>query len=139
MIKTVCERFLAKIEISETNFYKGTPCWEWIGSKNQDGYGQMSVKNKPVGAHRIGYELTKGMITKNLVIDHLCKHHSCVNPDHLEQVTMGENIRRGMSHNGNKTHCVHGHEFTPDNTYIPSDGYRRCRKCLVICEQNKKR
>ncbi len=28
-----------------------------------------------------------------------------------------------------KTHCPHGHEYTSDNTYLDSAGYRRCRKC----------
>lgn len=28
-----------------------------------------------------------------------------------------------------KTHCKHGHEFTPDNTYISPQGIRYCRAC----------
>ncbi len=29
-----------------------------------------------------------------------------------------------------KTHCPHGHEYTPENTIVyPSDGRRRCRTC----------
>lgn len=28
------------------------------------------------------------------------------------------------------THCVHGHEFTPENTYVnPARGTRVCRTC----------
>jgi hypothetical protein len=27
------------------------------------------------------------------------------------------------------THCKHGHEFTPENTYWKSDGCRQCRTC----------
>lgn len=27
------------------------------------------------------------------------------------------------------THCVHGHEYTPENTYINSSGYRQCLEC----------
>lgn len=30
-----------------------------------------------------------------------------------------------------KTHCPHGHEFTPSNTYIRPDGYKECRACRV--------
>lgn len=28
-----------------------------------------------------------------------------------------------------KTHCVRGHEYTPDNTVITSSGRRNCRHC----------
>ena len=29
-----------------------------------------------------------------------------------------------------RTHCQHGHEFTPENTYSRSNGYFDCRKCI---------
>jgi hypothetical protein len=47
------------------------------------------------GAHRWMYEQKIGPIPKGLVIDHLCRNTRCVNPDHLEPVTRGENTRRG--------------------------------------------
>lgn len=28
-----------------------------------------------------------------------------------------------------KTHCPHGHEFTPENTYYNYNRWRRCREC----------
>lgn len=28
-----------------------------------------------------------------------------------------------------KTHCIHGHEYTPENTYIKSTGIRGCKQC----------
>lgn len=31
-----------------------------------------------------------------------------------------------------KTHCVHGHEYTPENTVITSAGRRNCRQCKNI-------
>ena len=38
-----------------------------------------------------------------------------------------------------KTHCKHGHEYTPENTYInPSNGgYFRCRTCHRLAERGK--
>lgn len=36
----------------------------------------------------------------------------------------------GADHQRAKTHCPHGHEYTPENTIVfPSDGRRRCRTC----------
>jgi hypothetical protein len=29
-----------------------------------------------------------------------------------------------------KTHCIRGHEFTPENTYIDLNGWRYCRICV---------
>lgn len=28
-----------------------------------------------------------------------------------------------------RTHCAHGHEFTPSNTYVTKEGWRQCRQC----------
>jgi hypothetical protein len=65
-------------------------------------------------------------------LDHLCRNTRCVNPDHLEPVTLAENVLRGVSSpamNARKTHCDSGHEFTPANTYISPRSERKCRAC----------
>jgi HNH endonuclease/NUMOD4 motif len=42
-----------------------------------------------------------------------------------------DKFQHGNDHNSNKTHCVRGHEFTPENTYInPSRYFRTCRQCV---------
>lgn len=38
-------------------------------------------------------------------------------------------IRGGMMPKARKTHCVHGHEYTPENTYVTKHGTRVCRTC----------
>ena len=74
-------------------------CWMWIGAKGQNGYGAMrwgeSMKAaKPVGAHRIAYELERGPVPEHMTIDHLCRTKLCVNPAHMEIVTLEENVSR---------------------------------------------
>lgn len=72
-----------------------TGCWIWQRSKVK-GYGQMAVKRKPCLAHRWYYEQKHGPLNGQH-LDHLCRTPACVNPDHLEPVTIRENTRRGDS------------------------------------------
>jgi hypothetical protein len=115
-------------------------CWLWTGkSKTQHGYGMFKSQGRTVYVHRATYEALVGPIPEGLVIDHLCRTPPCCNPAHLEPVTYSENTLRAPVHrwrtNANKTHCVNGHEFTPENTYIRPGRYRvsdgqPCRDCM---------
>lgn len=121
------ERFWSKVNKTAT-------CWNWTAKHNGNGYGQFKFQGKYVYAYRYSYELVKGPIPKGLTIDHLCRNHYCVNPDHLEAVTSDENNRRSpftvTSINRAKTHCNNGHEFTKENTYIYlASGKRACNIC----------
>lgn len=109
----------------------GDDCWEWIGFRNQKGYGIVNRDGKMRKAHRVIYEFFEGEVGQGQELDHLCRNHACVRPDHLESVDHGKNVRRGNAHagiNSRKTHCVRGHEFTEANTILRSDG-RECRIC----------
>jgi len=72
-----------------------------MGSKNKAGYGKTRLGYRADGtlkdalAHRASYQVFVGEIPPGLTIDHLCKQPSCINPEHLEAVTMRENLLRG--------------------------------------------
>ena len=120
------ERFEEKY-IPEPN----SGCWLWTASTS-NGYGIIKVRGRFRGAHRVSYEIYRGAIPPGFVTDHLCRVPCCVNPDHLEVVTIGENVRRGDNHHRRKTACKRGHPFTPENTYerinnlTPKPGHRFC-------------
>lgn len=129
--QTTKERFWGKV-----HFLPCGGCWEWIASTNNKGYGQFWSEGRMVRAHRWSYEATVGPIPSGLVIDHLCRNRLCVNPSHMEPVTVQENNRRGgksWALSGG-TQCAKGHLLAnPEAIYIkPSTGERQCRTCNKV-------
>lgn len=129
-------------------------CWLWTAALDSTGYGKLRRSRVDVRAHggphhwpahRLAYELERGPIPFGMDLDHLCRNRACVNPDHLEPVTRQVNIRRGAgpaAQNAAKTHCIHGHQFTVENTRINArpNGMvsRSCRRCDAIYHQKKR-
>ena len=77
-------------EIFERKIIKKEGCWDFLGCKDKDGYGFITVK-KPIRAHRASYMIYKGEIPKGLLVCHKCDNPSCTNPDHLFLGTNKEN------------------------------------------------
>jgi hypothetical protein len=139
---TVEERFWAKVDkngpVPAARPDLGS-CWIWTASPTTQGYGQFRNKGLKNGglAHRAAWLFVVGPLTPGLHLDHLCKTLMCVRAaldptaSHLEEVTRKENILRGDGFGGlnsRKTHCVHGHEYTEENT-VWENGWRKCRTC----------
>lgn len=85
------DRYFDKVEFTDE-------CWLWTAAKSGVGYGLIQegrADQKLLYAHRFIYEFCVAPIPDGLVIDHLCRVRHCVNPEHLEVVTLEENSRRG--------------------------------------------
>jgi hypothetical protein len=71
-------------------------CWEWTGTicgVVNKRYGVIRDNYKQKKAHRISYELHKGIIPEGKVIRHICDNKLCVNPDHLQIGSVSDNNR----------------------------------------------
>lgn len=141
-VKPPIERFLALVNIVPGG------CWEWLGSKSKTtGYGQFILsarrgeKRVRIAPYRFIWEYLNGTMADGLEPDHTCNNRACCNPAHIEPVTHGENQRRsyargrkrpGVDYNPrpvSTTHCLRGHEYTPETLYINSQKARVCRIC----------
>lgn len=115
-------------------------CWRWRASTSTDGYGVFYFAGRMVRAHRVSYSLTFGDISVGLTIDHLCRVRDCVNPAHLEAVTIKENSLRGETINADhasRTHCPAGHPLEGDN--LSSWQLERGRRMCLTCNREHAR
>lgn len=113
---------------------KENVCWEWTGSILSSGYGRMTINGVTFRAHRLSAMIHFGEFDNSLLVCHVCDNKICVRPDHLFLGTHQDNMRDMSNKNRsfwkNKTHCIHGHEYTDKNTWY-QNGYRYCRECKL--------
>lgn len=131
MLEQLPRRFRDKINISGG-------CWVWTAAITNNGYGRVKIKGKTVVAHKAVFQLLVGPVRDGLTLDHKCRNRACVNPDHLEPVTMRVNVLRGETitgANSRKSHCHVGHPLAGDNLFIRNDGRRRCKTCEAASQR----
>lgn len=126
------ERLAGKFRIDSSG------CWIWQPAPLKSGYGQCSFQGRNWRAHRLMYLIIHRQIADGLVLDHLCRVLRCVNPHHLEPVTVQENALRGKA--AKRTHCPHGHEYTEENTWSSKSKptTRVCKACMILKQRRRR-
>lgn len=152
--RPVADRFWEKVDQSGE-------CWIWMGARTSRGYGVLQVAKHPVYVHRLALELDGRPLKEGQMACHTCDNPPCVRASHLfvgdAVINAADMAAKGRAYRGPKpqeqiakmiegrkrweaehpydeasyTHCVHGHEYTPDNTYRNKDGSRHCRTCVI--------
>jgi len=135
--------FKAKCTITE----KG--CWQWPPLKRQvkgPQYPSGSYRHKNWRLNRLMVTLTQRPLAgRHEHACHTCDNHLCINPDHLWIGSNQENLldasRKGRMPGQAKTHCLRGHEFTPENTYwsMRNNGITKRRHCRTCQRESQRR
>lgn len=68
-------------------------CWEWTRSRNNSGYGTLTVRGRRAYAHRLAYELAGGSLAPEDHVLHSCDNPRCINPAHLSAGSRSANMR----------------------------------------------
>lgn len=116
-------------------------CYFYQGHRNPSNYAYLMIrdKNKKLVSYRLNrvvLALKLGKTYEELTNAlHKCNNQPCIREEHLYEGSPKDNTRDGIldgTHvsllNKLKRYCIHGHEFTPENTYIRKSG-RECRVC----------
>lgn len=116
-------------------------CWVWTGARRgsdmKNPYGAFRDEGRQNTAHRWAYTSEIGPVPDGMEIDHRCRNRLCVNPAHLEVVTMQENNRRRR-----KSKCKKGHPLSGDNLRVYRYGsteHRMCNTCLREKNETKRK
>lgn len=132
-------RSLDRVETTKAGVARPLTGRVLVQSTNGRGYLKVTLRSpaRQVYVHTLVLEAFVGPRPEGLE----ARHHDDVRehnyPSNLVWGTRSENnydrVRNGGHPMAAKTHCVRGHEFTPDNIYWTDGGrHRHCKPCTLM-------
>jgi biotin operon repressor len=102
-------RFWAKVRKTRT-------CWIWVGARGSpDPYGFIAKDGVNRLAHRVSWELHRGLVPDGMQVCHKCDVPYCVNPAHLFLGTQADNMRDKMEKGRAARGDAHGTHTQPES------------------------
>lgn len=133
-----------KFKLLANRSIQNNGCWLWTGGTVKSGYGKIRFGTGTWMVHRLSLYIFKpDEYSDSLNALHTCDVKLCFNPAHLYAGTQKDNmqdrIEKGNNPELNKTHCIYGHEYTVENTYVNAKGHRSCMFCRKLKDSNRQR
>jgi hypothetical protein len=123
--------------------YESSNC-KWASKRDQQRNQRVTRKVKIEGIEYLACELAEiAGVKTDTIIERAERGLSYKQVICKEKLRNDSGLRLGGFANGARqrelTQCVNGHEFTPENTSITKEGWRRCRRCHADRELEKRR
>jgi hypothetical protein len=142
---TVAARYWSKVGMPTGQ----DDCWPWLGAtrgKPGNAYGIFWLDGRNQPAHRVAWMLHhRNPFPDGMDACHTCDNPLCVNPHHVFPGTPSDNARDALSKGRlahqrypRKTHCKRGHELTPENTQVGTNGGRTCKRCRTDLQRERR-
>jgi hypothetical protein len=132
MNKTDFARFMSHVNKTEN-------CWLWTSGKNYNGYGLFRLNDKKKKAHRVSFEHHfKKLIDDKIIIKQTCFVRTCVNPEHLLQITVSKEIRYVKIRSNEPKPCKRCKNLLFHYLY-PTDDSDSVKANTIVCKACGKR